>query len=132
MILVCSFAFSQKEREQVQVAKPERVISTDSIYTITDVPAEFPGGIDIARQLFAQRFDASTFESSGTLKSELSFVILEDGRVDDIKVLGDNKSFNKEVLSAFIHLKNKKWTPGKINGIPVKSRFRMPINMTFE
>ena len=35
-------------------------------------------------------------------------------------------------MNAFNRLKNKKWTPGKVNGKPVKSVFRMPLNMTFE
>ena len=128
LISIFSIAFSQEKN----LIDEERVISADSVYTKTDVPAEFPGGVVKFRQLFEQGFDPSAIEGTGDFKSVITFVILEDGRVDDVKVLGENKYYNMEVMSAFNRLKNKKWTPGKVNGKPVKSVFKMPLNMTFE
>ncbi|WP_312075060.1 energy transducer TonB [Chryseobacterium sp.] len=130
MILMCSMAFAQNEQTK---AKPsENEISRDSIYKITDIPAEFPGGIGKFRQLFAQNFDASSLNGKGSLKCEVTFVVLSDGKMDNVQVIGDDHAFNKEAKRAILSLKNTKWIPGKINNIAVKSQFRIPLNMSFE
>lgn len=130
MILMFSMAFAQNE--QTKVKQTESEIFTDSIYTITDIPAEFPGGIEKFRQLFGQNFDTSSLNKKGSMKCEITFVILTDGKMDNIQVVGDDIAFNKEAKSAILSLKNTKWIPGKINNIAVKSQYKIPLNMSIE
>lgn len=127
-ILMFSLAFSQES----QVSKPERILSKDSIYKTTDQPAEFPGGIGKFRQAFAQNFDATALNGKGEVNCELTFVILENGKVDNVKAVGEDAVFNSETRRAFLSLKNTKWIPAKINNVDVKSQYKMPLNMRFE
>ena len=49
----------------------------------------------------------------------------------NIKIIGKNTDFNNEAERTIKSIKTK-WTPGKVNGQPVRSRFRFPVTMNFE
>ncbi|WP_157844173.1 energy transducer TonB [Chryseobacterium sp. Leaf180] len=61
----------------------------------------------------------------------LSFVVARDGLITDIKASGNNESFNKEAVYALSEIR-KKFIPATINGEPVRYRFRIPLNITFQ
>lgn len=132
MILMFSFVFSQEERIQAQIDKPQREISKDSIYTMTEQGAEFPGGLDKFRQGLSDNFDASAIKGKGQFSCELSFVILENGQISNLDVKGNDIAFNNEAIRALGSMKNKVWKPGKMNGEPVKSRYKIPFKINFE
>lgn len=132
MILMFSFVFSQEVRIQAQIDKPQREISKDSIYTMTEQGAEFPGGLDRFRQEFSNNFDISVIKGKGLFSCELTFVILENGQIINVEAKGNDRSFNAEAIRALNSMKNKVWKPGKINGEPVKSRYKIPFKINFE
>jgi hypothetical protein len=86
------------------------------------------GGIKRFRQAFTNVFKMPEEDFFGTLNFSVSFVIDIDGSMTNIDVISIKKmpSFERNIVSAIKKIKGK-WTPGKIRGIPVKTRFNLPL-----
>lgn len=109
--------------------KPQ--VSND-VYESVDQPADFSGGgLNGFRSKFTNNFDSSSLEGEGTLSTEITFVVERDGSLSQIKATGPNSDFNREAERTVKSIKIK-WNPGKVNGQPVRSRFRFPVKMNFE
>ncbi|SMP26863.1 energy transducer TonB [Chryseobacterium profundimaris] len=109
--------------------KPQ--VSND-VYESVDQPADFSaGGLNGFRSKFINNFDSSSLEGEGTLGTEITFVVERDGSLSQIKATGSNSDFNREAERTVKSIKIK-WNPGKVNGQPVRSRFRFPVKMNFE
>lgn len=94
--------------------------------------ADFIGGIEKFRRLVGENFDQSDFEGLGeTVSTSISFVVERDGTISDVKATGPNSAFNKEAEKTIRGIRGK-WTPGKMQGESVRSRFRLPLKMAFE
>lgn len=104
---------------------------TNEVYESVDQAAEFPGGINSFRSKFTNNFDSGSLEGEGTLKTEVTFVVEKDGSLTQVKASGSNADFNREAEATVKAIKTK-WTPGKVNGQPVRSRFRFPVTMNFQ
>lgn len=106
---------------------------SNEVYTTVDQEAEFSGGgLSGFRQKFQENFDSSAMNGDeGTLKSEVTFVVERDGSITQVKATGSNSDFNREAERA-VKAVRAKWSPAKINGQAVRSRFRLPVTMTFE
>lgn len=106
---------------------------TNEVYESVDQAADFgSGGISGFRNKFTENFDSSVMEGGeGTLKTEITFVVERDGSISSVKASGSNSDFNREAERAIKSIRGK-WNPGKVNGQPVRSRFRFPVTMNFE
>ena len=104
---------------------------TNEVYESVDQAAEYPGGINSFRNKFQNNFDSGSLEGEGTLKTEVTFVVEKDGSLTQVKASGSNSDFNREAEATVKGLRTK-WTPGKVNGQPVRSRFRFPVTMNFQ
>lgn len=104
---------------------------TNEVYESVDQSAEFPGSINTFRTKFQNNFDSGSLEGEGTLKTEITFVVERDGTLTQVKANGSNADFNREAEATVKGIKTK-WTPAKVNGQPVRSRFRFPITMNFQ
>lgn len=99
---------------------------------VLEQQADFVGGIEKFRRLVGENFDQSDFEGAGeTISTSISFVVERDGTISDVKASGPNSAFNKEAERTVRGIKGK-WTPGKMQGENVRSRFRLPLKMAFE
>lgn len=106
--------------------------STTEVYTEVEQMADFPGGINSFRTKVSDNFDAGAMEGGeGTLRTEITFVVERDGSLTQVKATGPNADFNREAERTVKSIRNK-WTPAKINGQPVRYRFRLPLTMNFE
>ena len=106
--------------------------STTEVYTEVEQQADFPGGINSFRSKVSDNFDSGAMEGGeGTLKTEITFVVERDGSLTQVKATGPNADFNREAERTVKSIRNK-WTPAKINGQPVRYRFRLPLTMNFE
>lgn len=106
--------------------------STTEVYTEVEQMADFPGGINSFRSKVSDNFDAGAMEGGeGTLRTEITFVVERDGSLTQVKATGPNADFNREAERTVKSIRNK-WTPAKINGQPVRYRFRLPLTMNFE
>lgn len=106
--------------------------STTEVYTEVEQQADFPGGINSFRTKVSDNFDSGAMEGGeGTLRTEITFVVERDGSLTQVKATGPNADFNREAERTVKSIRNK-WTPAKINGQPVRYRFRLPLTMNFE
>lgn len=110
--------------------KPQ--VSTTEVYERVDQGADFgSGGLNGFRNKFQENFDNESMEGEGSVKTEITFIVERDGTISNVKATGSNSTFNKEAERAIKAIKGK-WNPGKVNGEPVRSRFRFPVTMMFE
>lgn len=110
--------------------KPQ--ISDTQIYDKVEQTAEFPGGINSFRSKVQDNFDSSAMNGDeGVVKGEVTFVVERDGSITDVKATGSNSDFTAEAIRTVKSIRNK-WSPAKINGQAVRSRFRLPLVMNFE
>jgi protein TonB len=106
--------------------------STTEVYESVDQEAEFPGSLNSFRNKIAENFDNSAMEGGeGTLKATVTFIVERDGSISDVKATGPNSDFNSEAVRTVKSIRTK-WVPAKINGQPVRQRFRLPLTMNFE
>lgn len=106
--------------------------STTEVYESVDQEAEFPGSLDSFRNKIGENFDNSAMEGGeGTLKTTVTFIVERDGSISDVKASGSNSDFNSEAVRTVKSIRTK-WVPAKINGQPVRQRFRLPLTMNFE
>ncbi|MFY1048015.1 M56 family metallopeptidase [Chryseobacterium sp. GP-SGM7] len=98
------------------------------------VPAEFPGGANKLRNFISSNFDGSILNGDeGILKSTITFIVDENGKVKDIKTSGGNEKFNNEAYRV-IKLANENitWKPATKDGEIVAYQYKMPLTMSFE
>ena len=106
--------------------------STTEVYESVDQEAEFPGSLNSFRNKISENFDNSAMEGGeGTLKTTVTFIVERDGSISDVKASGSNSDFNSEAVRTVKSIRTK-WVPAKINGQPVRQRFRLPLTMNFE
>lgn len=106
--------------------------STTEVYESVDQEAEFPGSLNSFRNKIGENFDNSAMEGGeGTLKATVTFIVERDGSISDVKASGSNSDFNSEAVRTVKSIRTK-WVPAKINGQPVRQRFRLPLTMNFE
>lgn len=109
----------------------EPELNLNDIQDKVDEKADFKGGMDKFRENFQDEFDVESMEGEGVVETIITFVVERDGRITDIKATGSNTQFNKEAESAIRRIKPN-WTPAKIKGQTVRSRFRFPVKMEFQ
>jgi TonB family protein len=99
-----------------------------------DVAAVFdnrPGGVNKFREEIAKRIDLSGYQWKQGFTVIFSFVVNADGKTEDVKAEKSSgiQEFDDRFIYAIKSLK-KKWTPAKVNGVTVKSRFKIPFNIS--
>jgi protein TonB len=121
-ILFSCFAFSQ-----------ENVKGTTELNDLNITKqADFPGGINTFRKVFLEKFRLKkVIADKGLISCELVFVVEKDGSISNIKASGENESFNKETERTVSKIK-RKWIPGEHNGQVVRSRFKVPLKVSFD
>jgi hypothetical protein len=94
--------------------------------------SDFPGGINTFRKIFLEKFRLKkVIADKGLISCELVFVVEKDGSISNIKASGENESFNKEAERTVSKIKQK-WIPGEHNGQVVRSRFKVPMKISFD
>jgi protein TonB len=106
----------------------------DSIYTIVDEEAEFPGGnvylLKFIQENLIYPEDYGNIDVTG--KIYVKFVVSKTGICTDFQILR-GKEDSKLVRSAIEMLeKMPNWKPAKINGKEVDSYFILPIYIDLE
>ena len=130
----CSDTFNYTYSEIYENQKLVSGVSIDlnqveHLYTIADIRADTPKGIDDFRWHIAKNFQMPEDEDfkGGTILG--SFEIGIDGDVTDFRILREiGYGTGKEMIKAFRSYAGK-WRPRELRGIKVKSTFRMPINL---
>ncbi|WP_432673177.1 energy transducer TonB [Flavobacterium sp. SM2513] len=97
------------------------------ISAILDKQPTFPGGMNKFYTYVGRNFKTPDTEIANTIKVYVSFVIEKDGSMTDIEVLGNpGYGLDREAIRVLKSLKTK-WTPGILNGKPVRTSYNLPI-----
>ena len=80
--------------------------------------------------MIAKNVDTKKIKGSDVVKCELKFFIEKDGSISDIKTIGSNSDFNREVVNAVSKIK-KKWQPAESKGEKIRYQYRIPVTMIF-
>ena len=110
----------------------DAVVEDNKIYDVVDVAPEYPGG-DAARVRYINRSlkypkKAKDSEIKGTVL--MRFVVEKDSTITNVEVeRGRHKLLDEEATRLLEAM--PKWSPGMINGVPVRTRVKMPIKFTF-
>lgn len=102
----------------------------EGFYTNTEVLPAYPGGQKALERFFEDNIQypeaATENDAQGTVK--LSFAVDENGKIYQPVATGNKIGYGLEEEAIRVFNKMPKWTPGKIKGKNVKSRFTLPIN----
>jgi len=96
---------------------------------LLDKLPEFPGGIAKFYTYVGNNFEKPEIDEAKTIKILVAFVIEKDGSMTDIRVLRNpGYGLDKEAIRVLKSLKTK-WTPGIVNGKPVRTAYNLPISV---
>lgn len=125
IIVTTSEDSSVKSREAGQDSKVYSYEKLDKI-------PQYPGGINEFRNFLAKeiRYPASALKRKTQGVVFVNFIVEKDGKLSNIRV--DRKvggGLDEEAIR--VVQSSKDWTPGSLNGEPVRSKFVTPIKFTF-
>lgn len=112
-----------------QGTTPEVEVPNNSIVNtaILDKSPEFPGGMKKFYSYVGNNFAKPDIEGLETIRISVAFVIEKDGSLTDIRVLKDpGYGLGQEAIRVLKSLKTK-WTPGILNGKPMRTAYTLPI-----
>lgn len=94
--------------------------------------ANYPGGINALRQEVANLFYSDgVYSELKDLRTQVAFIVEKDGSITNVKAEGDNFTFNRQAEIALYSV-TEKFSPAYMDGNPVRSRFRLPLNLKFD
>jgi TonB family protein len=108
---------------------PKPVVNEKPIYTVVDVPAEYPGGYPAMSKFLGKNMtypkEAMKAKVTGTVY--ISFVVKVDGSIAEVtSVKGISPECDREAIRVVQLM--PKWKPAQVKGQDVASRFVLPIN----
>lgn len=108
----------------------EIVLTKNKQFFENEEPAEFSLGVNAFRQLLMKNIQTDMISGTSDIHCELQFVIDKEGNITEIKSIGNNSEFNEEAARALSQIKEK-WKPGTLDGIPVRYRMKVPLDLKF-
>lgn len=114
-------------------AAESQATKADAIHEVVDEPPSFPGG-DAAQIAFLSnnlRYPAVAMEQGIQGRVVTQFVVDKDGSITDVKVVRSlDPMLDKEAVRLVKSM--PKWTPGKLNGSPVRVKYILPLSFRLE
>ena len=114
-------------------AAESQATKADAIHEVVDEPPSFPGG-DAARIAFLSnnlKYPAVAMEQGIQGRVVTQFVVDKDGSITDVKVVRSlDPMLDKEAVRLVKSM--PKWTPGKLNGSPVRVKYILPISFRLQ
>lgn len=110
------------------LAGSEPELIDEPIIQIPDKVALFPGGSKAMMEYLKKhiKYPAACIEAEISGRVIVGFVVNKDGSIQDVEVLrGVNERLDAEAVRVVKSM--PAWTPGEMNGIPVRSRFQLPV-----
>jgi protein TonB len=106
----------------------------DGIYASTEVLPAFPGGQKALERFFEDniRYPEAATENGAAGTVNLSFNVDENGKIYKPLALGEKIGYGIEDEAIRVFNKMPAWTPGKVKGKNVKTRFMLPIRFQID
>ncbi len=121
-------------QEQVVVKEPEpEKPKEEEIFVAVEQQAEFPGGQAALMKWLNNNVHYPEAAQQNDIQGRVvvQFVVEKDGSVGAATILkGVDKDLDREALR--VVKKMPRWQPGKNNGVPVRSYFRLPVQFRMQ
>lgn len=129
----------KEEIEKKKIAESENKLainktssnnSAPEVFTIVEEQAEFPGGIAQLGKFIQNNLKYPTRAKEGGISGKCfsKFIINEDGKISDVKILkGVSECPDCDDEAIRVILSMPLWKPAKLHGKSVKSYFNLPI-----
>lgn len=131
-----SAAFAQMSAPSDSVVGPLESVSDTTIYAVKDVDVkpQFPGGDEAMYRWLADNinYPASTIDTGRQFKIVVQFEISAAGKIENIifiKKCGI-PPLSREIVRLIESMPD--WSPGYVNGMPVRVRYLLPITFRCE
>lgn len=97
---------------------------------IPDVDAKFPGGQQALARFIQEnvRYPFKAYRKNLEAKVYVIFFVEKDGTITSVKAVNGPKSLRKEAVRVVSLMPD--WSPGELNGHPVRTRCTLPIVFT--
>ena len=135
------------ERKVVTPPPPPRIIvvqgeippgppfdpTSEEICDFPDIESEFPGGAMAMRKFIQEnvQYPEYSLKHNEQGRVYLSFVVEKDGSISGIDIPRSlTPSLDQEAIRLVASM--PKWIPGTVQGIPVRSRCRLPITFILD
>ena len=114
--------------EYIDVDKKEE-INPDSIYYVTEIGPEFPGGPQALLDYLKANvnYPAQCREAKIQGRVLINFVVQKDGSIKNVSVLKSVHPLLDEEARRVISTMPK-WKPGMEHGTPVRVQYTVPVN----
>ena len=100
----------------------------EEVFINPEIPAVFPGGQNNLLTYLFKNLKLNTINSETKGKGVYQFIIDENGNLTDIKIMRSmGKSYDNEIIRLLNLM--PKWTPGELNGQPIKQKITLPLNI---
>lgn len=130
-LVFASAAFAQMSVPSESVAEQLVVVSDTTIYAVKDVDVkpQFPGGEEAIYRWLAENmnYPASTVDIRGSFRIIAQFEISGAGKIENIEIIQGCRftPLDREVVHLIESMPD--WTPGYVNGMPVRVKYILPI-----
>ncbi|MBR4156945.1 MAG: TonB family protein [Bacteroidales bacterium] len=124
--------FWLKKNDADEPSSQKVVASQDSIYRVTEVMPEYPGGPNEMMKYLQEniKYPQSAKDNKIEGRVFVTFVVEKDGSISNAAVLrGIDKECDAEALRVVSSM--PKWNPGKQDGENVRTQFTIPIYYKF-
>lgn len=121
----------EKPTEQKNVTTKEQKKDTETIYTVVDESAMFPGGQEELIKYLALniKYPQQAIVRGVEGLVYVGFVVEKDGSLTNIKLLKDiGSGCGQEAIRVVEAM--PKWTPAKLKGKNVRMQFNLPVKFT--
>lgn len=124
---------SKKAKVSIVPAAPDKTtameMDKEGFYRNTEVLPAYPGGQKALERFFEDNLQypeaATENDAQGIVK--LTFSVDENGKIYQPMAVGDKIGYGIEEEAIRVFNKMPRWTPGKIKGKNVKTRYTLPV-----
>ena len=123
---------NKHKRECQQTKSQKAVVNQDSIYRVTEVMPQYPGGPNEMMRYIQEniKYPQSAKDNKIEGRVYVSFVVEKDGSITNAAVMrGFDKECDAEALRVISSM--PKWNPGQHKGEVVRTQFAIPIIYKF-
>ncbi|WP_461126859.1 TonB family protein [Spirosoma aerophilum] len=129
-------SYGYEEEYDKGIPKSGKALGKDGAllyYTVVEKQPEFKGGMQRLGQFLASnlRYPADAQRARVQGRVFMTFVVNTDGSIDDVQVLKGIGFGADEEATRVIKAMSGQWTPGIQRGQPVRVKYNLPINFTF-
>lgn len=110
----------------LNITDPDPVI--EQIFEVVEQNPQFVGGMKKLYEYLRKNIKYPEVAKENGIQGKVfvQFIICKDGKIESAKIVkGIHSSINSEALKVVRSMPN--WIPGKQRGVPVKTRFTLPI-----